>query len=179
MLASRQYTLNCRRQIAPCLFQVCQPAASSRRDGIVDAAAAAHRLAARSQSSIALQTMQHRINDAFTGCNHGIGTAQNSLDDFVSVHFLLLQQFQDQELRNSIHKTGIGFTSCHESYHTSWFKVWQAQIAFALSSFERNNVYIWPDKFLLRSPWANCIFTLCSVFTPVSRHTLRAGEGPC
>src|ERR1700690_1782597 len=81
--------------------------------GIVDTAAAAYRLAPRLKRSIALQAVQYRVHDTFSACDHRAGAASDGLNDLIAVHLLLLEQAEDQEFRNSVHKIRIGLARHH------------------------------------------------------------------
>src|ERR1700728_544979 len=86
---------------------------SGGRYGVLDTATAVDGFPPRLERPIAFQPMQYRIDHAFADCDHRIGTATDGLNDLIAVHLLLLEEPEDQKLRNPIHKIRIGSACRH------------------------------------------------------------------
>src|SRR5580704_7838533 len=57
--------------------------------------------------------MQHWIDHPFTDGNYRVCAVTDSLNELITIHLLLLEQPEDQKLRNSIHEIRIGFSHSH------------------------------------------------------------------
>src|ERR1700691_2811313 len=108
MTRSFDYGSNGFRQGGPGLCKVPVALEASRGDGVVDSAATFDRLAPRLQRSLALESVQYGVDDALTKTHGVAGLRAYRLDEFIAVHFAVLQQAQDQQLRYTGHEVGIG-----------------------------------------------------------------------
>src|SRR5688572_773234 len=89
--------VDARADAFPFVAQVLEPPLALRRDGIVDAFAAIHALAARLQRAAFLERMQHGVDDALTEADGLVGDEAHGLHDFVAVHFPAAQHAEHQE----------------------------------------------------------------------------------
>jgi len=71
-------------QLHPLLRKPGEAAHSGSGSGVVNAAASAYRPAPGANCPFGFQRVQHRIDDAFAGGNHGIGTDADGLHDLVA-----------------------------------------------------------------------------------------------
>src|ERR1700690_2834597 len=115
MVPSRQHLLNRGRLIGPSLGEIGKSMRSGGRHRIIDAAAAVYGPAPRRELPIALQAVQHWVNHALASLDHRAGTHTDRLDDLVAIHIPLLEQLEDQEFRNSIHKTRVCLVPWHQA----------------------------------------------------------------
>src|SRR5580704_2053052 len=75
---------------------------------VVDTRASVYELAAGFESALALERVQGGINDALAQADGVVGLGADRLHEFVAVHLPRLKESQDQELRHTVHETGIG-----------------------------------------------------------------------
>ena len=88
-----------------------------RRQGIIDATAAADRLALGLQRAVLFQRVQHRIDHALGQHDLAVGPLADRLHQLIAIHLLVLQQAQHQQLGHAIHEGGARFAFRHVQPH--------------------------------------------------------------